>query len=207
MNKATGGLVLIVLSIFLWVFLYSYFKSGSKKVVQHFRLMAERYNFSIDLSNKIGKAIYPVISGIYRNRNVALGSNDGKSAGSKSPVTYIHVVCNNSRGISLLIIKNTKANRAQLADRIFKLADAEFDEKFLVTTNDPVRIMPVFTFNVKYSLEQAMHLGLRGKMILEGNTLYYSEESRMEDDNAHTKFELLFHIMCDIAYELEADNN
>ena len=81
--------------------------------------------------------------------------------------------------------------------------DSEFDDKFAVSSETPDYVISLFTFNVKYSLLQAQNLGLRGELKLQGNKLSYIEPDMIKDESSRTRIELVMHILCDIADELE----
>ncbi len=86
---------------------------------------------------------------------------------------------------------------------IVNMMDSEFDEKFIVTSSSGESILPIFTFNIKYSLIQVANLGFKGKLKLEGNILDYTEPELMMNENAKTRIELIMHILCDIADEYD----
>ncbi len=208
MNNIVPLIVILAVSLLFWIMLYSYLKSLNKKVPEYFKQIAEKYGLSLDLpaqageSNKAGNLVYPVAKGVYKNRQLTIGCNL-KNGNKKNPQTYINVECANRHNLSFHIQKAQKNNNLSNNSNRVSLMDSEFDDKFIVLSNSSQLIMSAFSFNVKYSLLQALHLGLKGELSLENNILNYTEPALMKNDSSKTRIELLLHIMCDIADELE----
>jgi len=197
-------IVLIVISILLWILILKSSKSRNKKVREAFAKLAEKYGLGLDESNKIGPITYPLVTGVYKKRQIGIGCLAGSDKNQKDAKTYIRVECSNRNNMSFHLRKRLK--NSVLPDdgaATVNMTDTEFDEKYLVTSNSPNLIFPVFTFNVKYSLLQALHLGLKGEVTLYKNVLDYTEPRLITDENSQTRIELLMHILCDIADELE----
>jgi hypothetical protein len=195
-------IVILVVSLFFWIILYRYLKSLNKKIPEYFKQIAEKYGLTLDLSNKTGNIVYPTSKGLYKNRQLTIGCllKDGNK---KNPQTYIKVECTNRRNLNFHIEKSHKNHKYFNNSSRVSLMDSEFDDKFIVLSNSPPLIISTFTFNVKYSLLQALHLGLKGELKLENNILDYTEPSLMKNESSKTRIELMLHIMCDIADELE----
>lgn len=195
--------VLIVTSIFLWILIFKNSKSRNKKVKEYFAQLAEKYGLALDESNKIGAITYPLVTGIYKRRQIGIGCLAGGDKNLKEAKTYVRVECSNRHNMSFHLVRKAK-NSAIIPDgRAVKMMDSEFDEKYIVASASPDLIFPVFTFNVKYSLLQAIHLGLKGELTLDKNVLDYTEPTLINDENSKTRIELLMHILCDVADELE----
>ena len=195
-------IALVIISLILWIFLFTIRKSRNKNILTYFKQLAEKYGLFLDESNKIGAVIYPLLKGVYKNRQIGIGcyiKNDGKK---KLLTTYVRVECSNHRKISFDIVKKTKNSSLSGGGSIVNMMDSEFDEKFIVTSNSPEYLLPTFTFNIKYSLVQVANLGFNGELKLENNVLDYTEPELMNDENAKTRIELIMHILCDIADEL-----
>src|SRR5438876_2721959 len=167
MKTIIPAIILISLSIILWIIFIVYMKSLNKKIIQYFIQLAEKYHLAIDESNKIGSVIYPVAQGIYKNRKIEIGCNVNNSGAKKSENTYIRVETSNPHKLSLLLARRTKNSTPMNRGNMVNMMDTEFDEKFIVSSSTPQYLFPVFTFNIKYSLLQALHLGMKGGLKLE----------------------------------------
>jgi len=197
-------IVLIVISIFFWILILKSSKSRNKKVREAFAKLAEKYGLGLDESNKIGPITYPLVTGVYKRRQIGIGCLAGADKNGKDSKTYIRVECSNRNNMGFHLRKRLKTSAmAPDGSASVSMLDTEFDDKYLVTSASPNMIFPVFTFNVKYSLLQALHLGLKGEVTLNKNVLDYTEPKLITDENSQTRIELLMHILCDIADELE----
>lgn len=196
-------IALVIISLILWIFLFTIRKSRNKNILTYFKQLAEKYGLLLDESNKIGAVIYPLLEGVYKNRQIGIGCYI-KNDGNKKPVTtYVRAECSNHKKISFEIVKKMKNNSLSGGGSIVNMMDSEFDEKFIVTCNFPDFLMQVFTFNIKYSLIQVANLGFNGELKLENNVLDYTEPELMNDENSKTRIELIMHILCDIADEFD----
>ncbi len=201
MKNTIALVVLIIISVILWILIFMNSKSRNKKVREYFAQLAEKYGFKLDESNKAGKTVYPLLTGIYKGRQVGIGCLTG-GENQKETKTYVRVECSNRNQMDFHLRRRPK-NGVMPSAATVNMMDAEFDEKYYVTSATPNLIFPVFSFNVKYSLLQALHLGLKGDMTLGKNLLDYTESKFISDENSKTRVELIMHILCDIADELE----
>lgn len=196
-------IALVVISLILWIFLFTFRKSRNKNILLYFKQLAEKYGLLLDESNKIGAVIYPLLKGVYKNRQIGIGCYIKNDSKKKLLTTYVRVECSNQKKISFDIVKKTKNSSLSDGGSIVNMMDSEFDEKFIVTSNSPEYLLPTFTFNIKYSLVQVANLGFKGELKLENNVLDYTEPELMNDENAKTRIELIMHILCDIADEFD----
>lgn len=195
--------VLIVISIVLWTLIYKNSKSKNKIIKEYFIQLAEKYGLAIDESNKIGAITYPLATGIYKRRQIGIGCYLGADNKQKEAQTYVRVECANRYNMGFHLSRRPKKGAEFSDGSAVNMLDTEFDEKYIVSSSSPNLIFPVFSFNVKYSLVQALNLGLKGELTLENNLLDYTEPRLMNDENSKTRIELILHILCDIADELE----
>ena len=80
-------IALVIISLILWIFLFTIRKSRNKNILTYFKQLAEKYGLFLDESNKIGAVIYPLLKAVYKNRQIGIGGyikNDGK----KKPREY-----------------------------------------------------------------------------------------------------------------------
>ena len=193
--------ILIAVSIIIWVYFIIYFRTRNKNILVFFKQLSEKYGFLLDESNRVGSIIYPLLKGVYKNRQIGIGCYFNKEGGKKQVSTYIRVECSNPKNIAFNIIQKLK-NSARAGGNIVNMMDSEFDEKFIVSSSTPDYILPIFSFNIKYSLIQVSNLGFKGDLKIEGNLLDYTEPELMLSENSKTRIELIMHILCDLADEI-----
>jgi hypothetical protein len=192
-------IILIAVLVIPWIIILLYLSSRRKKVLKHYRKLAEKYGFTTDESRKK----YPSAYGEYRSRKVIIGS-DKESEGSKtSGYTFVKVLTDNPTGFSFGIFRNSRQNKIRLAGNSVSSGDAEFDEKFLLTANNPVLAKGILNFNTKFKLLQAVDLGLKGEVSLNSNVLLYKESGLIKSPESMMRTELMLHELCDIADELK----
>jgi hypothetical protein len=208
MKSLVPLILFLVVSLIFWIVIYRHLKSLNKKIPEYFKQIAEKYGLALDLhaqageSNKVGNIVFPTAKGLYKNRQLTIGCSI-KGGNKKTPQTYIKVECSNRHNLNFHIEKSGKNHKYLNNSSRVSLMDSEFDDKFIVLSNSPPLIISTFTFNVKYSLLQALHLDFKGELKLENNILNYTEPVLMKNESSKTRIELLLHIMCDIADELE----
>jgi hypothetical protein len=199
MSTVYAALILGALSFLVWVIWFTSARSKGKGLLQNFRVIAEKYSFEIDESSRSGKLVMPVLRGIYKKHQLEIGCSPGTKNNCS---TYTKVECQNNKNISFSLLPKGKTYTPS-GSAVMSLMDSEFDDKFAVSSETPDYVISLFTFNVKYSLLQAQDLGLRGELKLQGNKLSYVEPDMIKDESSRTRIELVMHILCDIADELE----
>jgi hypothetical protein len=194
-------IVLLPVLIVPWVVLYFLFIASNKKVNSNFKKLTEKYSLASDFSKKVGMKTYPNVYGIYRNRQIKFESVVRDSIDGKRviPHTIVTVECANSDGFSFVLVKRNKKNSLNYITGTVMLDDNEFDDKFIVQTNNPEKLKKMFDFNTKFKLDRVNALGFNGIITLDQNTLQYIERDLLHNDESLMRAELVMHELCDIA--------
>jgi len=184
-----------------WIIVGFIAVSSGRNVRKNFRKLEDKYGLQIDFSKNIGIQVLPSASGVYRNRKIKIESHitdtiDGKKI---SPHTTLTIECNNPADFSFLIARRNRRNNAAFISGSSLIDDNEFDDKFILQTNDIDKLRKIFDFNTKFKLDQIYSLGFDGIIKLEGNCIRYSEKGLMKDDHSLLRLELMMHELCDIA--------
>ncbi len=194
-------IVLLPVLIVPWIVFYFLFISSNKKVIANFKKLTEKYSLEPDFSKKVGMKTHPSVHGIYRNRQIKFESvvRDSIDGQKVLPHTIVTVECANSDGFSFVLVKRNKKNSLNYNSGTIMLDDNEFDDKFIVQTNNPDKLKKMFDFNTKFKLDRVNALGFNGIITLNQNTLQYIERDLLQNDESLMRAELVMHELCDIA--------
>ncbi len=199
MNKPVIFLILLGAGFILWIAALIISKVFGKGPLKSYRTLAEKYELRLDENNKN----FPVGSGVYRSTSVRIGAMPDGTAKNKEPLTFVEAECDNKDNVFFRIVKRTKPNINKYGNSGMPLADGEFDEKFIINTNNFPELLELMNFNAKYKLLQAVNLGADGELILNGNQIMYTEPGYIKGDTNIMKTEIMLHLICDIADDLK----
>jgi len=195
--------VLLILAVFIlpWAILFFVKVNVRKNLISNFKKLNEKYGLEFDISKRSGSTALPSARGIYRSRNVKIESLDHDAFKNRKvpPHTILSVECTNESNFEFTIVKNNRLNSRTFGKDSVSVEDNEFDEKYIIRTNDPVKIRNIFDFNTRFKLDQVHKLGFEGVIDLRGNFLFYSEKGLLKSDESLMRFELVLHELCDIA--------
>lgn len=186
-------IVLVGASLFLWMLLVVIKNFAGGSVTKNFKKIGDTYNANVDFSNKK----YPKAHGNYRNRGIAIESYTNTSD-KNSPYTLIKVICNNPSNFSLSLKKKGKTSGSSSTPT----GDSEFDDVFVLKTNDPEKAINILDYTIKFKLLQTANLGYKGELLLDGNTISYNEPGLIKKESGLLRIELLLHVLSDIADDL-----
>ncbi|HAX49575.1 MAG TPA: hypothetical protein PK605_07265 [Ignavibacteria bacterium] len=194
-------LVLVPVLVVPWIVLYFVLIASNKKVVSNYRKLNDKYQLDTDLSKKVGMKTHPCAEGIYRSRQVKIESvvRDSVDGNKVIPHTVLTVDCANTDNFHFKVVKRNKKNTQNYSAGSTLVDDSEFDDKFIITTNNPGKVKRIFDFNTKFKLDQVSALGFSGLIALEGNRLIYMEPELLASDDSLMRIELMMHEFCDIA--------
>lgn len=194
-------LILIPILVIPWLILFLYLVSSNKRVINNYKKLSEKYGLVCDFSKKAGMKNHPSAAGIYRNRNVKIESvmMNSRVNGKNVLHTLLSVECGNSDDFTFTAVKRTKQVSSADRSALALTDDKEFDGKFIIQTNDPVRVKRIFDFNTRFKLDQVHALGFNGTISLNGNLLQYAEKEQLSGSDPLMRFELVMHELCDIA--------
>ena len=191
-------LVLLVgASLFLWMLMVVIKNYTGGSLVKNYKKIGEIYNANIDLNKKVGSAKYPSAHGIYRSREILIESYSN-APGKNSPNTLINVRCDNPSNLTLSLTKKSKIP----ANNAIPTGDSEFDDVFIMKTNDPEKAIHILDYTIKFKLLQAANLGYNGELLLDGNNISYREPGLIKKESSLLRIELLLHVLSDIADDL-----
>lgn len=199
-----GNAKLIVLFLLItvpWVILLIVKLNSDKKILKNFKKLEEKYGLLPYNPGSNGSKKLHSVKGTYRTRDIMIGSliNDPASGKKTPPHTVLKVQCSNTDNFIFTVVKRNKHNHSAYGKNSVLIEDNDFDNKYIVTTNDPVRIKSIFDFNTRFKLDQVHKLGFNGVIDLKGNSLLYTEKGFLKDDESLMRFELVLHEFCDIA--------
>ncbi|MCC6865908.1 MAG: hypothetical protein IT280_07075 [Ignavibacteria bacterium] len=194
-------LVLLPVLIVPWIAVYFIFFRTNKKVLGNYGKLAEKYSLNVDTTKKIGMKNHPVANGVYRNKSVKIESQvrDTLEGQNVLPHTVVTVECINNDDFSFTLLKRNKRNILRYSADSVLLDDNEFDDKFILQTNNAEKLKKIFDFNTRFKMDSVNALGFNGILVLQGNQIQYIERNLLDSDEALTRTELLLHEMCDIA--------
>lgn len=195
------GIILIVPLIFILVI----WLKASQKIVKSFKKLEEKYSMKCDYSKKVGMKTHPSATGIYRNRSLKIETliRDTVDGEKVAPHTAVYIECLNPGGLSFSVVKRKRKNNALFLTGSALMNDNEFDDKFILKTNNIERLRKIFDFNTRFKFDQAHKLGFDGIVKLEDNVLSYTDIGLIDDDNSLLRTELIMHELCDIADSLK----
>ena len=192
MDKAR--IILLNAIIFLpWIGVLLYYLTKNKRARKYYRKLQEKYTFNTEEESK-NKS---VITGAYKNRPVKIES--GTLNGQKKVNTLLTVQCENPDNFEFKLIKRNKANNSVYSKGDYMLEDNEFDDIFIIQTNNPEKLKRLFDFNTRFKLQQIIGLGFAGEISLHGNSFIYTEQGLVKNDTELMKLELVLHELCDLA--------
>lgn len=200
----TTGTIIFVLIILVvpLLFIMFYLFIVNRTILKSYKSLNEKYGFEVDASKKSGLYRQPVSKGYYRNIPVLIGSFSKHEGRKKSAATYIEAECTNPDQMEFIIVKRSPANVIRYGEKESAVNDAEFDDKFIVNTNDSEKMNKLMNFSIKYKLLQSLNLGLRGELTLRENKLQYVEKEYIKSSVNLLRIEILLHLLCEMEDEL-----
>jgi len=203
MNNTSTIIFVVFILIIPWLMVLFYLFIVNRNIVKSYKSFTDKYGFEVDVSKKSGFFKHPVSRGNYRNIPVTIGSFIKEESRKKSAATYIEVECINPEEINFIIVKKTNANSIMYGGRAFTINDSEFDDKFIVNSNDMNRMIELLNFSIKYKLLQSLNVGFKGELTLKGNKLKYVEKELIKSSVNLLRIEILLHLLCEISDELK----
>lgn len=199
----TGTIIFVVFVLIVpWLLFIIYILTANKSIVKNFKTFGDKYGFEVDTSKKSGLYRHPVSDGSYRSIPVVIGSFNKEEGRKKYPATYVEADCLNPGNLEFLIVKKTNANSIKYGSKDFSAGDSEFDEKFIVNTNNTDRMFHLLNFSIKYKLIQSINVGFKGELTLNNNKLRYAEKELIKSKMNLLRIEIMLHLLCEIAEEL-----
>jgi hypothetical protein len=207
MTKSIPFLILVIFSLTAVIYAIYYFYFRSKKIVNNFNSLTEKYGFKVDFSNKYNSIIHPVAIGMYRNQNIKIGSESKEVNGKRCSFSYIEIQCDNPANISFFVQKRTRSNKVIMTREEVLTEEKDFDLKFVVQSNNNDIVKSILDYTNRYKLLQALNLGLHGVLKLNRKTLYFEEPGLINDKIALMRTEILIHCMCDMAFDIAKEKS
>lgn len=187
----------------VWIFIFFFLRYTNKSVAGYFKKLGEKYNISVDLNKKIGIAKFPSAEGMYRNFPLFVDCLNTSETGKKYIHTSIRLLCKNPDNINFLIVRRNRANAAKYGSNEIKVNDSEFDERYILNTNSPDRMLALLDFNIKYKLLQLASLGMHGELKLDGDTVSFTEPELIKNDAVLLRTEVMIHVLTDVGDSLK----
>jgi hypothetical protein len=188
-----GVIFLIVILIIPWVIVMFYIIAKKRSAGKYFKKLQDKYTLETDSADKK----HYEISGQYRSRPIKIetGAPDVK----KKPGTMLKVMCENPSDFTFTLVKRSKSSNPYYSEGAYMVEDKEFDDKFIIQTNNVEKMQRLFDFNTRFKLIQVNGLGFDGEISLLGNEFMYYEPGVMTNDIEMMKLELVLHELCDLA--------
>jgi len=196
------SIILIALVLVVpWIILFIIMSGSNKKTIKNFKKLEEKYGLQGDYSKKVGMKTHPSSRGVYRSRNIKIESIIRDSVEGKKVIshTMLIVECSNTDNFTFLAVKRKRQNNASFLTGSSLLNDNEFDDKYILQTNNIEKLRNIFDFNTKFKLDQVHKLGFDGIIKLDNNYLVYIEKGLLNNDESLMRMELVMHELCDIA--------
>ena len=206
MNDSATIIFIVFILVFPWLFAFIYIFAVNRTIVKNYKSFGDKYGFEVDTTGKSGFFRHPVSRGIYRNIPVIIGTFLKDNGKKKSAATFIEVDCLNPVNFEFLIVKKNSVNRNKYGGKAITVSDSEFDDKFIVNTNDMDRMFNLLNFSIKYKLIQSLNVGFNGIMFLDKNKIRYEEKELLKNSVNMLRTEILLHLLCEIADELKEYN-
>ncbi len=196
-DKYTFTALVAAVLILPWVFIFIYKRFFSKSSNKLYDKLKKNYNLSMNYTSEKDVSA----DGVYRGKKISLATaTNGKESGV---TTEVSVDAENNSGFYFNVVRRKTSNNLKFSKKNSMTEDDEFDENFIVETNDTERMKKIFDFNSRFKLLQAMQFGLKGEITLNGNTITYIEKGSIKDDASLMRTELILHEMCDMADALK----
>jgi hypothetical protein len=192
---------LVVVLPSLYYFLYYYIRN--RNIKKYYKLLSEKYKLIFKASSNGEVKDQILIEGTFKDLRVEVGSCKKKEGNRKVPLTYVKENCVNHDQFEFVIAKRNMANDVLFGNKAVLMNDREFDEKFIVNTNDFSRFISILNFSIKFKLLQIFNIGLKGELILNGNSMSYSEKGYITRSIDLLRIELVLHLLSEIADELK----
>lgn len=192
---------LAVVLIIPCILILALYLGSNKKTIKNYQKLQEKYSLNADYSKKVGLKNHPSAHGVYRNRNIKIESiiRDALNGKKVIPHTSLTVECLNTGAFMFSVVKRSRHNNTTFLNGSTLISDNEFDDKFIVQTNNPEKLKKLFDFNTRFKLDQVHTLGFEGIIKLDGNHLLYIEKGLLSNDTSLMRLELVMHELCDIA--------
>lgn len=192
---------IVVILIVPWVIFLILFLGSNRKIIKNYHKLEEKYGLKCDYSKKVGMKNHPSAKGLYRGRNIRLESviRDSIEGKKVMPHTALVVDCVNTDNFSFTVVKRKRQNNAAFLTGSSLVNDNEFDEKYILQTNNEDKMRKIFDFNTRFKFDQVHTLGFDGIVKLDGAQLMYIDKGLLNNDTSLMRTELVMHELCDIA--------
>jgi len=187
----SGIIIIIIILVLPWIGVTIYWLTKKSRAKKYYMRLQEKYK----LSQEQGGKHIPILSGFYRLRPVRI---ENSNTGNKN-ITLLTVTCENPDNFEFKITKRNKPSKSGYSADAQTLGDIEFDDRFIISTNNLERLRKLFDFNTRFKLQQVSSLGFKGEIRLLGNSFTYFETGLLKSDESVMRFELVLHELCDLA--------
>jgi len=185
------AIILILILILPWIVILIYILTKKSRITKYYRKLQEKYELKAEQGGK--NAI--IYIGTYRSRPVRIENTEIK----KKLSTQLTVECENPSDFEFILVKRNRSNNSVYSKGAFMLDDNDFDDNFIINTNDLEKVKRLFDFNTRFKLQQVNDLGFKGEIRLEGNNFIYIAPGLLDNDTDVMKLELVLHELCDLA--------
>lgn len=202
--KETVQIIFIGLILLIpWLFIIVYLLAKNRQIIKNFKSLESKYGLQVDYGDRAGFKRHPKSSGFYRNKPVSIISSLKTEGGKKFHSTLVKVTSEKPYSLQFTVASKNKLNKSLYKNQSVSLNDHEFDDNFIVVTNDIESIKKIFNFNSKFKLQQALGLGFKGEIRFDGINFEYHERKLMNTETDLMRTELILHELCDLADELK----
>src|ERR1051325_8185334 len=146
-GKTTNAILIFVfiisaLILVILPFLTVSFKN--RKVLKNYQSLAEKYNLDVNTDAKHGRLKNPVSQGIYRDKQISIGTYLKDTGKKKYTCTYIKVTCDNPGNLNFQLEKRSRGNKFILTRDDISTDDKEFDKNFVLQANNSDKVKKLF---------------------------------------------------------------
>jgi hypothetical protein len=192
-------IALIIIGVLPWGLVMIHYLTRKHRSVKYFNGLQEKYSLTPGGNGNRNN----FISGYYRSNPVQIEYFEPES--KKKFFTKLTVKSDNPKDLEFNISKRKRSINPYYLNGSYMIEDKEFDDMFIIHTNDLERLKRMLDFNSRFKLQQVGSLGFNGEIRLKGNAFTYIEPGLLNSDTAVMKLELVLHELCDLADSMKYD--
>jgi hypothetical protein len=195
--------LIIAVLVLPWLYVLIFLLVRNRTLLKNYIKLSDKYGLTINTDAKKGLTSRPFTKGNFRGYGIIVGTYDDRE---NKLNTIIKLNSGNTDHFSFVLLPASGSNNNLAANEKMLSEDNEFDSKFILSANNPARMINLLNFSIKNKLLQSENIGFKGELKLGDGTLSYSEKGLIIDDRGLLRIELIMHTLCEIADELKTSS-
>lgn len=195
------------LSGLLVVFLIA--KIRNNRLMRQFGLLAIQYGLTVQARKRFGFYCHPFIKGSYKFRDLHIGTYTEDFWKHAVHYTFVTVEVERAEGKTFDVYKESYFRKFEneVGGHDIKTGDAEFDERFLVSSNDEEFVKQVLDEKVRNKFfEDIMAKNFYGSVQLKDGKLMFTHAGFIKNDLVRELFECLVDLLYAVADRIDEVN-